>query len=176
MAANLFTCRVPRLHPSTEITFLYKLNQRFKTGPDTGSQTRHDNLLPIHLRSVRLHSLHFPLPPCFPPRSPPPPPPPPKLITLRHCDCIYYQDWHRTRPLRPPSTPNFRPGVHRLPPASNGVPGVKESIFSNTEVVESRVQDRPSGRAGGLPFDEEAKLVYGVVLSLRNMVKKLSGR
>lgn len=36
-----------------------------------------------------------------------------------------------------------------------------------------------SGRASagqGLPFDEEAKLVYGVVLSLRNMVKKLSGR
>lgn len=34
-----------------------------------------------------------------------------------------------------------------------------------------------SGTAGqGLPFDEEAKLVYGVVLSLRNMVKKLSGR
>jgi hypothetical protein len=28
----------------------------------------------------------------------------------------------------------------------------------------------------GLPFDEEAKLVYGVVLSLKNMVKKLSGR
>ena len=27
-----------------------------------------------------------------------------------------------------------------------------------------------------LPFDEEAKLVYGVVLSLRNMIKKLSGR
>jgi hypothetical protein len=28
----------------------------------------------------------------------------------------------------------------------------------------------------GLPFDEEAKLVYGVILSLRNMVKRLSGR
>jgi hypothetical protein len=27
-----------------------------------------------------------------------------------------------------------------------------------------------------LPFDEEAKLVYGVVLSLRNMARKLSGR
>jgi hypothetical protein len=27
-----------------------------------------------------------------------------------------------------------------------------------------------------LAFDEEAKLVYGVVISLRNMVKKLSGR
>ncbi|KAF7792310.1 hypothetical protein EIP86_003346 [Pleurotus ostreatoroseus] len=28
----------------------------------------------------------------------------------------------------------------------------------------------------GLPFDEESKLVYGVVLSLRNMIKKLSGK
>jgi len=28
----------------------------------------------------------------------------------------------------------------------------------------------------GLPFDEEAKLVYGVILSLRHMVKRLSGR
>ena len=27
-----------------------------------------------------------------------------------------------------------------------------------------------------MPFDEESKLVYGVVLSLRNMVKRLSGR
>lgn len=33
-----------------------------------------------------------------------------------------------------------------------------------------------AGAGAGLPFDEEAKLVYGVVLSLRNMVKKLSGR
>jgi hypothetical protein len=31
-------------------------------------------------------------------------------------------------------------------------------------------------RSNTLPFDEEAKLVYGVVLSLRNMVKKISGR
>jgi hypothetical protein len=33
-----------------------------------------------------------------------------------------------------------------------------------------------SGAGAGLPFDEEAKLVYGVILSLRNMVKRLSGR
>ena len=32
------------------------------------------------------------------------------------------------------------------------------------------------GQSTGLSFDEEAKLVYGVVLSLRNMVKKLSGK
>lgn len=34
-----------------------------------------------------------------------------------------------------------------------------------------------SGRTlKGLPFDEEAKLVYGVLISLRSMVKRLSGR
>ncbi|KAI0036960.1 TRAPP complex subunit bet5 [Vararia minispora EC-137] len=32
------------------------------------------------------------------------------------------------------------------------------------------------GAGNALPFDEEAKLVYGVVLSLRNMIKRLSGR
>jgi trafficking protein particle complex subunit 1 len=34
----------------------------------------------------------------------------------------------------------------------------------------------PPQPSTGLPFDEEAKLVYGVILSLRNMVKKLSKR
>ena len=34
----------------------------------------------------------------------------------------------------------------------------------------------PKPAQTGLPFDEEAKLVYGVVLSLRNMIKKLSGQ
>jgi len=34
----------------------------------------------------------------------------------------------------------------------------------------------PSQSSTGLPFDEEAKLVYGVILSLRNMIKKISGR
>lgn len=35
---------------------------------------------------------------------------------------------------------------------------------------------QPGQTSTGLPFDEEAKLVYGVVLSLRNMARKLSGR
>lgn len=30
--------------------------------------------------------------------------------------------------------------------------------------------------SSALPFDEEAKLVFGVIFSLRNMIKKLSGR
>ena len=34
----------------------------------------------------------------------------------------------------------------------------------------------PQPQSASLTFDEEAKLVYGVVLSLRNLIKKLSGR
>jgi len=117
----------------------------------------------------------------------------------RHCECVYYQDWHRTRPLRPPSLANLKPGVHRLPLLPSTPPGSapnhahgtasipgsggtdpRESIFSKTSGGSvNGYADRPlagSGAARGLPFDEEAKLVYGVVLSLRNMVKKLSGR
>jgi hypothetical protein len=83
---------------------------------------------------------------------------------------VYYQDWHRTRPVRTPA--DDRPGVHRLP--APVAPGARESIFSAGSGTGTPAV--PPKRQGGLPFDEEAKLVYGVVLSLRNMVKKLSGK
>ncbi|WVF67109.1 hypothetical protein IAT40_001854 [Kwoniella sp. CBS 6097] len=108
----------------------------------------------------------------------------------RHCECVYYQDWHRTRPARSPTAPTFKPGVHRLPPQATTNDTQRESIFANGHPMNGDKDNRNSlvsttngpvaggGRAGnkGLPFDEEAKLVYGVILSLRNMVKKLSGR
>ncbi|KAL7419686.1 Trafficking protein particle complex subunit BET5 [Cryptotrichosporon argae] len=97
----------------------------------------------------------------------------------RHCDCVYYQDWHRTRPLRAPGPSNLRPDVHRLPPASAAAEA-RQSIFTDPRsgVIESKVNGSAPVRGApkGLPFDEEAKLVYGVILSLRNMVKKLSGK
>ncbi|CAK9785761.1 snare-like protein [Cutaneotrichosporon oleaginosum] len=101
----------------------------------------------------------------------------------RHCDCVYYQDWQRTRAVRTPA--DDRAGVHRLP--APVAPGARESIFSASGAggagagagagtgVGAGTGAAPK-RQAGLPFDEEAKLVYGVVLSLRNMVKKLSGR
>ncbi|WWC87732.1 uncharacterized protein L201_002624 [Kwoniella dendrophila CBS 6074] len=116
----------------------------------------------------------------------------------RHCDCVYYQDWHRTSPIRSPPITNFKPGVHRLqPPLSlnqlndNQNIHVRESIFSENNNVINRTSLVSNGTSidqnqntkqnklslpKGLPFDEESKLVYGVILSLRNMVKKLSGR
>ncbi|WVQ94516.1 hypothetical protein IAU59_001595 [Kwoniella sp. CBS 9459] len=118
----------------------------------------------------------------------------------RHCECVYYQDWHRTRPARSPGSATFKPGVHRLPPQTTTNDVQRESIFTNPNgnvnanganggdnrnslVSNSNTSGPVPGRTGGggggnkgLPFDEEAKLVYGVILSLRNMVKKLSGR
>ena len=40
----------------------------------------------------------------------------------------------------------------------------------------SPIAPLPPPPTASLPFDEEAKLVYGVVLSLRNMIRKLSGK
>ncbi|RXK41228.1 hypothetical protein M231_01378 [Tremella mesenterica] len=93
----------------------------------------------------------------------------------RHCDCVYYQDWHRTSPIRPPPFTNFRPGVHRIPSPPSIT--TKESIFNTKRLSALEDVERVGNRElKGLPFDEESKLVYGVILSLRNMVKKLSGR
>lgn len=89
--------------------------------------------------------------------------------------------------MRPTATD--RPGVHRLQAAA--APGQRESIFSSSsgnsgqhgQTAHNLPAQTGSVVAGttrktgpGLPFDEEAKLVYGVVLSMRNLIKKLSGK
>ncbi|KAF9270742.1 TRAPP complex subunit bet5 [Marasmius fiardii PR-910] len=121
----------------------------------------------------------------------------------RHCTCVYYQDWHRTRRPKPAVEGNLLPAVSHAVSAPN--PNASEpslstytsprNTLSSTSGVVVAVNDAPSpqpspllqlptsptaGADGttstGLSFDEEAKLVYGVVLSLRNMIKKISGR
>ncbi|KAG6861085.1 hypothetical protein C0995_004022 [Termitomyces sp. Mi166 len=119
----------------------------------------------------------------------------------RHCTCIYYQDWYRTRRPKPAVEGGILPAVSRTvaPPAPTGIstnntPGFsspRDTLLSGTGVVVA-VNDLSSQSimtpllstpapttaltSTGLAFDEEAKLVYGVILSLRNMIKKLSGR
>ncbi|KAG6832595.1 hypothetical protein H0H92_014431 [Tricholoma furcatifolium] len=118
-----------------------------------------------------------------------------------HCTCIYYQDWHRTRRPKPAVEGGLLPAVSQAvaPPTTTAItsghtPGFtspRDTLSSGTGIVvavnEMSVQSpvtpllqTPAPPAGltstGLSFDEEAKLVYGVILSLRNMVKKLSGR
>jgi hypothetical protein len=120
----------------------------------------------------------------------------------RHTECVYvrisacrphqhrradaqsrlqYHDWHRTRAPRPPADGNFRPGVARYAAGASALSAATSKLNAGGKVVAVGVNEgqRTSGvpaQDRGLPFDEEAKLVYGVVLSLRNMVKKLSGR
>jgi len=48
---------------------------------------------------------------------------------------------------------------------------VNEELDASKSAANSIAPSQPST---ALPFDEEAKLVYGVILSLRNMMKKLS--
>ena len=123
-----------------------------------------------------------------------------RLIFTRHCNCIYYQDWHRVKRPKPAVEGNLLPAVSQaVAPRSsdstatqvsfgsprntlNSSSGVVVALgdFSNPvsspTAISATPPPIPPQPTTGLPFDEEAKLVYGVILSLRNMVKKLSGR
>ena len=142
----------------------------------------YDYSQPVHLRPVtnRMHVASF-------------------LIHRRHCTCIYYQDWHRTRRPKPAAEGGILPAVSQAVSARSTDPnagqypafssprntlassGVLIAVNEPTQQqVSTPLLQAPPPPAGltstGLAFDEEAKLVYGVILSLRNMVKKLSGR
>ncbi|KAI0675193.1 snare-like protein [Trametes maxima] len=117
----------------------------------------------------------------------------------RHCTCVYYQDWHRT--VRPktaveggmlpavyapvyPSTKDDASYSNRntLASSSGIVVAVNDSDGPRTPLTAQAYSPLalqpppPPLPTSSLSFDEEAKLVYGVVLSLRNMIKKLSGK
>lgn len=80
-------------------------------------------------------------------------------------------------PQRPgePSLPNVTraapsPGTQQTLPKNAAPPArsVPDSRNATTDVIDASTSEL-------LPFDEEAKLVYGVVFSLRNMVRKFGG-
>ncbi|KAK0460980.1 Sybindin-like protein [Desarmillaria tabescens] len=120
----------------------------------------------------------------------------------RHCACVYYQDWHRTRRPKLAVEGGIMPAVSQAvsvrPTEANqpslSVTGSPRNTLSSSSGIVVAASDSPSPllqtpvsaasaltssspvTSTGLSFDEEAKLVYGVILSLRNMIKKLSGR
>ncbi|KAI0047778.1 snare-like protein [Auriscalpium vulgare] len=103
----------------------------------------------------------------------------------RHCNCVYYHDWHRSRRPKPANEGGgFLPGVSRAVPRNTLSSGVlvaaNETVpQSAPPLLQTHAINTPttaSHTSSGLPFDEESKLVYGVILSLRNMIKRLSGR
>ncbi|THH20433.1 hypothetical protein EW146_g938 [Bondarzewia mesenterica] len=121
----------------------------------------------------------------------------------RHCNCVYYHDWHRTRRPKVANEGGLLPGVSHVlspvptssePNSGNSTPftSPRNTLMSTSGVLVAANEvpsqstspllltqtSAPAAPASstGLPFDEEAKLVYGVILSLRNMIKRLSGR
>ncbi|KAK9763712.1 Trafficking protein particle complex subunit BET5 [Basidiobolus ranarum] len=65
----------------------------------------------------------------------------------RHCDCIFYQSWHKQR----------------------------QSFQSSLSSRDPDLTDKMTLNESQEPLDEEeSKLVYGVILSLRNFANKLS--
>ncbi|KAI5790100.1 Longin-like domain-containing protein [Geopyxis carbonaria] len=80
----------------------------------------------------------------------------------RHCECIYIKQWHEgERPFRNPTTSSTSPQI----------PDRRLSAGSKV-ATEIPISSRHVGR---LSIQDDAKLVFGVVFSLRNMVRKLSG-
>ncbi len=111
----------------------------------------------------------------------------------RHCACIYYQDWHRYRKsgtgsggggvnsaIGTTSTTSMNgqvdgdSGGSSSSPAHSSAANNLTSHHSTTSQLTSLTSIFSEGRM--INIEEEAKLVYGVVFSLRNFVKKLSGR
>ncbi|KAJ9103026.1 hypothetical protein QFC20_004835 [Naganishia adeliensis] len=65
----------------------------------------------------------------------------------RHCECIYYHDWHQTRKLQPPRDGGQRKNVARY-----------EDVHPVGEVeVKQQGEGRAQTTVAGLPFDEQAK-------------------
>ena len=95
---------------------------------------------------------------------------------------MYYHDWNRSKPARPANDGGILQAVsHEVHPHRSGAGGVdpsrRNTLMSSSGVVVAVNDDVPRTPlpnatappvSSGLPFDEEAKLVYGVVLSLRN--------
>ncbi|KAG5456575.1 MAG: Sybindin-like family-domain-containing protein, partial [Olpidium bornovanus] len=87
----------------------------------------------------------------------------------RHCQLVFYQDWHRqSRSLAAPGTAAGAAQQQQQQP-TNVAPGAPTGASDGTAGgVATELTD--------MSLEEEAKLVYGVVFSLRNLVNKLSGK
>ncbi|KAI8369471.1 Sybindin-like family-domain-containing protein [Radiomyces spectabilis] len=112
----------------------------------------------------------------------------------RHCQCIYYQKWAHQAKTASGSTNNSasHASSSRLGPnasssrfstspssssAGHSTPNSSTLTKSGDRVASNTNMTYQSGLAAGsvISIEEEAKLVYGVILSLRNFVRKLSG-
>jgi len=74
------------------------------------------------------------------------------FIFDRHCECVYLRQW----------------------PDQSALASARPISSSSANTVATSATEKRSS-SGKLSMSEQAKLVFGVIFSLRNMVKKLSG-
>ena len=83
----------------------------------------------------------------------------------RYCECIYYKNWHGRGPVASKLLAHDGlPKERELPDNSN----------NNNEQEENKVNKLENRNNDEISHAEEAKLVFGVVLTLRNIVNSLS--
>lgn len=114
----------------------------------------------------------------------------------RHCTCTFYASFNGKPPKQgpttlsnvyaPPLTAPIRDSASTAPTDRSSLgpiaPWNQSTHQSGLLVSQGAGSGDDAGgevaseTKAGLAFDEEAKLVYGIVFSLRNMVNKLAGR
>ncbi|KAI9506978.1 TRAPP complex subunit bet5 [Coemansia spiralis] len=105
----------------------------------------------------------------------------------RHCQCIYYTEWNR--PVSPltadiASVRTRAKEVARVNQGrssdDNGAASASDSrrplVWPTAPVSSSNAKDKSIASVQNVAMEEEAKLVYGVVLSTRNIINKFNGK
>ncbi|TPX31973.1 hypothetical protein SmJEL517_g04798 [Synchytrium microbalum] len=92
----------------------------------------------------------------------------------RHCNCVFFSTWNR-KPTSNTAASTSRTNLLQTTPE----PGISEDSSDhrpNSALAGAVGIGGASASGGDISFEEESKLVYGVILSLRNMVSKLTGK
>ncbi|PWN90680.1 hypothetical protein FA10DRAFT_267128 [Acaromyces ingoldii] len=109
----------------------------------------------------------------------------PKVWSLwiydRHCSLIFHADWSSMHTRNTPSASTAAAGAGASGPDGPSSSSSSSSASTAQDPTSSRLAAGASGtgaagasKNSALPLHEQAKLVYGVVFSLRNIVRKLS--
>lgn len=91
------------------------------------------------------------------------------FIFNRHCSCIYYHEWNSrlSSTVTPPTTSSNAP---------ENPSNVSRLSLSNIQIASKSVShiDNQEEEIKAKEVQEDSKLVYGIVFSLKNIIKKLS--
>ncbi len=95
-------------------------------------------------------------------------------IFNRHCSVVYYAAWNQQRPLSTTAVQSPSPAAEKTP----SIPTVAHLANSTVQIVQNSAQttllNNDELEIRKKELEEDAKLVYGVVFSLKNIINKLS--